>query len=164
MSQKVIVISGTPGTGKSTLAKKLAQGLGYSRLDLSKRYKEISVGYDKEKKCYDVDFKKFSSLVIKKLRKSEKGLIIDSHIAHLLPKRMVDLCIILTCSDLKRLERRLKKKGYSKKKIRENLDAEIFQVCLSEAKEEGHKVLVLDTSKEASKNKLLGIIEDKLKL
>lgn len=164
MSKKVVVISGTPGTGKSALAKLLEKELKFARLDLSKYYQKISVGYDKEKKCYDVDLKKFILLVNEKLKNIKKNVVIDSHIAHLLPQGMVDLSVILTCSDLKRLEIRLKKKGYSKKKIRENLDAEIFQVCLSEAKEEGHKVLVLDTSKEVSKDKLLRVIKDKLKL
>ena len=142
---KVIVISGTQGTGKSTLAKKLSKELGLERLDLSNYYKEISSGYNKEKQGYDIEIKKFVALV---KDKNKKGLIIDSHISHLLPKRMVDLCVVLVCPDLKKLERRLKKRKYSKKKIRENLDAEIFQVCLIEAKEKGHKVIVFDSSKD----------------
>lgn len=145
---KVIVITGTPGVGKSTLARKLASQLGYARLDLHKYYSLLSVGYNKKKQCYDIDIKKFQKLVEAKLKEpaAKKGLIIDSHIAHLLPKQLVDLCIVLTCSNLKELERRLKKRKYSARKIRENLDAEIFQVCLMEAKEKGHKIKVIDNS------------------
>jgi broad-specificity NMP kinase len=46
---------------------------------------------------------------------------------------------------LKKLKKRLEKRNYSKSKIRENLDAEIFDVCLVEAKEKGHKIKVIET-------------------
>jgi len=85
----------------------------------------------------------------------KKDTIIDSHITHLLPKKRVDLCIILTCSNLKKLEGRLKERMYSKKKIRENLDAEIFQICLMEAQENGHKVITFDTSKKISQKEFI---------
>jgi len=69
------------------------------------------------------------------------------------------LCIVTKC-DLKKLESRLKKRKYSQSKIRENLDAEIFDVCLNEAKENGHKIMVVDTTKRVDiKN-----ITDKIKV
>ncbi len=144
---KVIIISGTPGTGKSTLAIKLAKAKKYYRLDLHRHYKELSVSYDKKSKSYVIDEKKFIDLVKKEIKahSKEKGIVIDTHISHLLPKRMVDLCIITKCSNLKELEKRLKKRKYSKAKIRENLDCEIFQVCLGDALERGHKVKVVET-------------------
>ncbi len=171
MTCQVIVISGTPGTGKSTLAEMLAKEPGYSRLILSKYYTKISRRYNKTKQCYDIDLQKFTALVEKikrdketkhkdrkgKSKKNIEKIIIDSHIAHLLPKKLVDLCVILICSDLKKLQKRLKQRKYSKKKIRENMDAEIFQVCLTEAKEKGHKVMVLDTAK-IGKNEMAGIV------
>jgi len=45
------------------------------------------------------------------------------------------------------MQKRLKRRKYSKEKIRENLDAEIFDVCLNEAMERKHKMLVLDMTK-----------------
>ena len=155
MSKVLIVITGSPGVGKSTLANFLVTKLGFDRLDLHHYYKRISTGYDRSKQSYDVDYKKFEKLVKEKLKDSQKGLIIDSHISHLLPKRLVDVCIVLVCSDLKRLETRLRKRKYSKKKIRENLDAEIFQVCLMEAKEKGHTVLLFDTAKGIDQQKVM---------
>ncbi len=153
--KKLIVIAGSPGVGKSTLAKLLTKKLGFDRLDLHNYYKRISSSYNRSKQSYDIDYRKLEKLVKEKLQESEKGLIIDSHISHLLPKKLVDLCIVLTCSNLKKLEKRLQKRKYSKKKIRENLDAEIFQVCLMEAKERGHKVMVFDTAEGMDKNKIV---------
>ena len=68
-------------------------------------------------------------------------------------KKYADLCIV-TKSSLKTLEERLKKRKYTKSKIRENLDAEIFDVCLNEAKEKGHNMLVFDTTEGISISKI----------
>jgi len=43
---------------------------------------------------------------------------------------------------------------YSKEKVRENLDSEIFDVCLVEAKENGHKIKIVDSSKGLKKKDL----------
>ena len=155
---KVISITGTPGTGKSTLSKYLEKKLNFKRLDLHQYYKQISTGYDQSKKCYDIDLKKLEKLV--KEKSKENNLIVDSHISHLLKK--VDLCLVLTCSDLKKLEKRLKDRKYSQKKVRENLDAEIFQVCLNEAKEKVHKIIVVDSGKRFSKEELMKKIKKSL--
>tara|TARA_Y100000310_G_C20702665_1_gene831427 strand:- start:5610 stop:6098 length:489 start_codon:yes stop_codon:yes gene_type:complete len=149
MKNKVIVISGTPGVGKEKLARKLSKELRYKRIDLHDYYQKISLGYDKSKKCYDIDLKKFFSLVTR--LKKENSLVVDSHIGHLLPARLVDLCVVLTCSNLKKLEKSLQARKYNKKKVRENLDVEIFQICIVEAKEK-HQVLMFDICKTSQKN------------
>src|SRR3989338_1111928 len=118
MKKKLIVITGTPGTGKSTLAKILVKELHYTRLNLHRYYKQLSTHYNTQKKCYDIDFRKFKTLV-QQQQKTHPELIIDSHIAHHLPKAMVDRCIVLTCSNLKVLKKRLELRKYSVKKIRE---------------------------------------------
>lgn len=162
MSKKIIAISGSPGTGKSTLAQFLAKKLGFSRLDLHLHYKEISTNYNQSKKCYEIDAKKFEKLVKKEFKKSETGLVVDSHISHLLSKKMVNLGVILICSNLKILQKRLQDKKYSRQKVRENLDAEIFQVCLMEAQEKGHKIIIFDTGKRNNKESLLKKIKSLL--
>ena len=145
MPPTLIIITGTPCTGKSTLAIKLARELGCERLDLHPYYPHISNGYNIVKQAYNIDPQQFIALVKKKIKTSKKGLIIDSHISHLLPPKLVDLCIVLRCSNLKELRRRLHQRKYSLPKIRENLDAEIFDVCLDEAQEQGHQLLIFDT-------------------
>jgi len=150
---KAVIITGTPGTGKTTLAKKLAKKLNYPYIDVNKIVKENKLDreYDKKRKCYAVDIKKLNQSLIKlinnyKKNKKIKGIIIDSHLSHYLPKKYIGLCIVTRC-ELKELQKRLKKKKYGKNKIRENLDCEIFDVCLNEAREAGHKVVVINTTK-----------------
>ena len=52
------------------------------------------------------------------------------------------------------MNKRLQRKGFSKSKIQENLQAEIFDICLNEAKEQKHKVITIDTTKGFNINML----------
>ena len=164
---KIIAITGTPGTGKTTLAKALAKKLTYKYMDVNKIINKhnISEGYDKKRKTKIIDIKKLNKYLIKeiinfkesnakKFNKKFNGLIIDSHLSHYLPKKYNDLCIVTKCN-LKILEKRLQNKGYGREKIRENLDAEIFDICLNESKEIGHKIKVIDTTKGIKINNIL---------
>ena len=153
--KKVIIITGTPGSGKSMLASLLARKFAFERIDLHRHYGQVSVGYDAKKQCFMVDIKKLVKLVQEKLKVSKNGIVIDSHIAHLIPKKLVSLCVVLVCSDLKLLQRRLRRRGYSKAKVRENLDAEIFQVCLLEAKARGHRIIMWDRARKLSVNQFI---------
>ncbi len=157
---KVIAITGTPGTGKTALSRELSLLLRYHYVSQSeivkKGAKGISEGYDKIRRTLIVDEREFGKAavaLIKALQGSKtppKGIIIDSHISHFLPIKLVDLCVVTHCS-LKILKRRLEAKGYSPAKVRENLDAEIFDTCLVEAEEKGHKVLAVDTARKSPK-------------
>ena len=166
---KLIIISGTPGTGKSTIALKLLKylkkqpklkQLTITRLDIHDHYKNISTKYNRSLRCYDIDLKKFETL-INQQKKENNILIVYTHIAHLLPKKLVDLAIITTCPNLKKLETRLKTRKYQKSKIRDNLDSEIFQTCLYEASEKWNS-FVLDTSKRTNTTKFLEQIKKQL--
>ena len=150
-----ICVTGTPGVGKTFLAKKLAKKLRLKYIDVNKVVKDykLSIGYDKKRKSMIVDAEKLSKLLVKIIKKNKK-VIIDGHLSHYLPRTYVDLCIVVKC-DLKTLKTRLKKRGYSKEKIRENLDAEIFEICLQEAKENSHDIIVIDGGKSFNLNKII---------
>ena len=162
---KTIIVSGSVATGKTTLAKALSKKLKYKYLDVNTIIKKhnISGAFDKKRRCKIIDIKKLNPILIKEINKTKKenkyhGMIIDSHMSHFLPKKQVNLAIITKC-DLKTLEKRLKKRKYSKSKITENLECEIFDVCLNEAKENKHKIAVIDTTKKIDLNKIIKIIK-----
>ncbi len=143
---KVIIISGTPGTGKSTLAKKLAKEKHYKYIDANECVKKEKLydSYDKTFKTYDVDIAKFKSYFEKLIKSSKENIIIDSHLSHYISPKLVSSCII-TKTSIPKLRLRLKKRKYSLKKIQENVDSENFDICYNEAVELGHKVKVVIT-------------------
>lgn len=148
-----IIVTGSVATGKTTLAKALAKKLHYTYLDantLINKHKEVVTGYDTLRKTKEIDTKRLNKILLEEIKKSKKGTIIDSHLSHYLPAKNIDLCIVCKCS-LKTLKKRLKQRNYSKLKIRENLDAEIFDVCLTEALEAGHNVQIAQTEKSLNK-------------
>ena len=171
---KIIVVTGTPGTGKTALSRKIANKLNLHYIDVNnviRKYK-IAEGYDQKMKTKIVDIKKLNKALIMEISQYKKtiknkphksskknpneiknGIIIDSHLSHYLAKKYVDLCIVTKC-DLKVLRKRLKKRKYSEEKVRENLDAEIFDVCLNEAMERKHNIIVLDMTKGVSIDKV----------
>lgn len=173
---KVIIVTGSVGTGKTTLSVKLAKKLDFHYIDVNKLIKKynISEGYDRKRKTKIIDVKKLNKALVKEIglikkismknynkkiqfnknknpiknhkKIFKKGIIIDSHLSHYLHRKYVDLCIVAKCN-LKELKKRLKKKKYTEDKVRENLDAEIFDICLNEAKENNHKIFIVDTTK-----------------
>ena len=160
---RVIIVTGTPGTGKTALSKKLAKKLAFRYLDVGSIIKKcnFSEDYDEKRKTHIVDAKKLNRELVREImncKKTEKGVIIDSHLSHYLPKKYVDLCIVTKCN-LRVLEKRLRKKKYFKAKIRENMDVEIFDVCLNEAKENKHKIFMVDTTKGINIEKISDSVE-----
>ncbi len=144
---KAICITGSVGTGKTTLAKKLAKALKYKYIDVNQIIKKHKLhdSYDRKNKCFVVDTKKLNKFLIKLIKESKQPLILDSHLSHYIPKTYVSLCIVTT-TEIEKLSKRLKKRRYPKQKVFDNLEAEIFKVCLLEAK--NHNLLVIDTTKE----------------
>lgn len=145
----VTIVTGTPATGKTTVAKRLAKRQKSCYIDVNKIIKKqkLDKSYSKKWQSYLVDVDKLNKAlieIIKEHKKIQQSIIIDSHLSHYLPSKYVDLCIVTKCS-LKKLQQRLQKRKYSAKKIRENMDAEILDVCLLEAIINKHKVKVVVT-------------------
>jgi len=154
--KKAIIITGTAGSGKTLVAKMLSKLLNLPYLDVKELIikNKLYEGYNKKLKTRLIDVKKLNKFLINLIKKSQKTLIIDSHLGHYLPKEYVKLCVITKC-DLKTLLRRLKKRKYNKVKIKENIEAEILRTCYYEAKELGHKVIEIDTTNIKCINKQL---------
>jgi adenylate kinase len=119
-----IALSGTPGTGKTTVAGILAEKLRFTHLDISVFAEKIGAVVEQETDTIVVD-----QDAIQKQIEHLDDFIIDSHFAHVFG---VDIVFVLRCEP-KILFERLQKRGYAEEKIRENVMAEILDYCVLDA-------------------------------
>ncbi len=142
-----IAISGTPGTGKTTVAKILAHDLDYSLLDLNEfaKSRKLTLGNDKGRNSVIVDV----SALKKEVAQMEGNIILEGHLAHFCD---ADIYIILRATP-KELRKRMKAREWREEKIRENIEAEIMNICIDEAVElHGNKVFEVDTTKKSAED------------
>ncbi|MCK4379711.1 MAG: adenylate kinase family protein [Candidatus Lokiarchaeota archaeon] len=133
---KNIIISGTPGCGKTSVAKELSNLIDSKIISLNELAisDKFSFEYDQERKTYIVDFEIFLPYVLKKIEEIKQDnplfLIIESHFSDIIPEKFIDFVFILRC-DPDELFKRLEKKKYDKNKITENTQAEILGNCVN---------------------------------
>jgi adenylate kinase len=141
----VIIVTGTPGTGKTTFAKKLAKERGYAYMDLGEYaiMHGFAVEFDKKRNTAVIDHEKLVKKLVDEFDRDTK-IVIDGHFSHELPAALVEACYV-TKAKLPELKRRLQERKYSEAKVQENLEAEIFDTCAQEAAENGHTVTVVWT-------------------
>lgn len=134
----VIVVTGTPGTGKTTYAQRLGEELGRDVLNVTDVCEEhgLDEEWDAARMCFVVDADRLTD-VLEGYVRADDSVIVEGHLSHELSPEFVERCVVMKC-DLATLKQRLEARGYSEQKVRENLDCEIFDVCFSEAVERGH--------------------------
>lgn len=134
-----ILVTGTPGCGKTATASLIAETLGFKHVnvgDLIKQHKCYE-GRDDALDTYILDEDKLLDLMenlFQECADDNTGIVADYHSCELFPERWFDLVLVLRAkTDV--LYDRLTERGYSDKKRSENLEAEIMQVVLDEARE-----------------------------
>jgi len=145
---KAIIFSGTPGTGKTSVSQRVSKILNaryFDVNDLIKRHEEWVEGYDNVLKTKIIDAEKVVKYIEREIKNSKVQLVIDSHISHLINPKYVEICFVLRCHP-DELKIRLEKKGWDERKIKENIEAEVHDICLFEALQNGHKVHEIDTT------------------
>lgn len=140
-----VLITGTPGTGKTSLAALITERLGSGD---SGSAKHINVGeVAQQHKCYEgrdeeldtniLDEDKLLDILEIILQEAEDenvACVADFHVCEIFPERWFDLVLVLrTRTEV--LFDRLQDRGYSDKKRDENMQSEIMQVILDEARE-----------------------------
>ena len=131
-----IGVTGTPGTGKSTISSHLDGKI----VDIRDYLEENSLGEVNEKGEIEVD--------LEELRENppegseDQDIVLEGHMAHFLE---LDYCIVLRCRpDV--LRERLEKRDYSDEKVEENLESEKMDLILSQAVQRQKKVFEVDTT------------------
>ena len=125
-----IFITGTPCTGKTTLASKLNGHL--IKVNDIAINNGFVLGIDEDKGYKVIDIEKLNAHVGKIIDNCDETLIFEGHLSHLCDG--ADKVIVLRVNP-EILEKRLEARQYSQSKIRENLEAEALGVCSAEAYE-----------------------------
>ncbi len=137
----IIGITGTPGTGKTSVC-----GSGeVACLDLNSVVKTegLYTGMDPERGSLIADLDRLGDYVRQKeAAAGDRALVIEGHLAHLL---VPDVAIVLRAHPSV-LAARLARKGFSARKIQENLEAEVLDLIVAEAVELCETVYEVDTS------------------
>ncbi|QQG39400.1 MAG: adenylate kinase family protein [Candidatus Aenigmatarchaeota archaeon] len=134
----IIAVSGTPGTGKTEVARLLAALLDYSYIDLNELCEHAGLisGVDRARDAKLVDTNKLKTLHV------SDNAVVDGHLAHYLK---ADVYVILRANpDVVR--QRMEQRGWNPKKVGENVEAELIGVCSVEARELWDNVMDVDTS------------------
>ena len=132
-----VLVTGTPGTGKTSLGELLHTELGFRHLEIGKIIKEhkffsehdeafdtMMVDEDDEDRLLDY----LEPIMMK------GGNVVDYHSCNFFPKRWFHAVVVLRVETDFHFDR-LAKRGYNNLKCEENRDAEIFGVCVEEAQE-----------------------------
>ena len=150
-------ITGTPGTGKSTVAEILARKLNLPLFNLSRLVREegLYTSYDEGREAYEVEPEK-----LREFFEGKEDFIAEGLVAHYIP---VDYLIILRASP-ETVKERLKERPYSQEKINENAEAERFAVIATEALENPlfKKVIHIDTTNR-SPEEVARLIEEAIR-
>jgi len=151
MSKRVILVTGTPCVGKTSVACLLASKLDafYVNLTDLALHENLVSGKDKERGSIIVDEDRMRRKIREIAEKCDKSeVIVDGHYAvSVVPKEFTTHVFVLR-RDPVELRKLMEQCGFSGRKLWENLASEILDVCLCEALNvyENEKVCELDVS------------------
>jgi len=146
----VIVVTGVPGVGKSTVARGMARRLDGEHLDLSVLAEAWSLitGRDEERDTAIVDLEGMQLRLMRLMGATRKPLIIEGHFAHdvVSPEAASYIFVLRRAPWV--LKGELEARGYGVEKVRENVEAELIGVPLVEAVEAygAERICEIDTT------------------
>jgi len=133
--RRVILVTGTPSVGKTSISRLLASKLDAAYINLAElveRERLIS-GIDKARETLIADTDKVSKRVQEIIKSSEGDVIVDGHYAvDVVPTQNVHMVFVLR-RDPDELKGLMEDRGFKGRKLWENLAAEILDVCLWDA-------------------------------
>ena len=146
----LIGITGTPGTGKTSVSNLLKEEYGYKIIHLNELIREehLYSEIDTKRNAVIADIEQVIARVNDLTcgfdnndERNDKITIIESHLSHYI----ADIVIVLRASP-DELRKRLSKRKYSPAKIKENVEAEALDVILVESFEWCDKVFEINTT------------------
>lgn len=146
-----ILVTGTPGVGKSHLCAKLSEDLKLKYHDISAVAKDQGFvdGHDEEYDCPILDEDKLLDYLEPIM--SAGGNIVEYHSCDFFPERWFDAVFVVTCNNTI-LHDRLTERNYNPKKLQSNIECEIFQTILEEARDSYDEDIVFEIKGETEKD------------
>ncbi len=140
--------------GKTTVSAILAARLGGLHLNIATLVKneKITKGCDKKRQTLIADTDRLARRVQQIMSKTSKTLIVDGHYsADIVPSKQVTRVFVLRCHP-EELRNRMNARGFQGPKVKENLAAEILDVCLADAVANvgEDKVCEIDTTRQTA--------------
>lgn len=147
--ERVIAISGTPGTGKSAVGSLLAKQINAEIIELGEvvRKQHLYYGEDPERGSLIANLDSLYDYLVPLFQNGEKLLIVIGHFADLVPEEYLKVLVVLRCHPITLTERLLDRQWPIKKTL-ENIQAEILGVCTSQglAQHNQNKIFEIDTT------------------
>ena len=132
---KIIVLTGTPGVGKTVVAKALASRLKAQYVSLADLVKEgnLVLEVNEARDTVVADLKKLSRSVRDILKKSMSCVVVEGHYAPDVVLKSLMPYVFVLRRDPEKLKAEFEARSYDERKISENLASEILDVCLVNA-------------------------------
>ncbi|XP_050078628.1 adenylate kinase isoenzyme 6 homolog [Anopheles maculipalpis] len=129
-----ILVTGTPGTGKSELCQQLVEKLDFQWQNVSEivSVNKFVEEYDEEFECPVLDEDKLLDYLEPLMKQG--GCVVEYHSSDFFPERWFAAVFVMRCST-SLLYDRLQAREYNERKIKSNMECEIFQIPLDEAKD-----------------------------
>lgn len=149
-TRKVILLTGVPGVGKTTIAALLSERLKGVHVNLSELAlaEGLVTGYDSIRETSIVDLERTMTRLMEIIQEGRDPLVIEGHFSQdvVSPERVSNVFVLRRAPW--RLKDELESRGYNPEKVKENVEAELLDICLVEAVEAygKEKVCELDTT------------------
>jgi len=121
--------------GKTIVSEGLAKKLRAVHIDIGDLVKRegLASGYDEKRQTWIADNKKLEKRLQPIMSGTRKNVIVDGHYAtDVIPKSQISRVFVLRCHPMQ-LRQRMQARGFEGAKLKENLAAEILDVCLTDS-------------------------------
>ncbi|MFH1306345.1 MAG: AAA family ATPase [Candidatus Micrarchaeota archaeon] len=161
MGKQAILLTGSPGTGKTEVARAFCKKFGWKYLSLTDLVNEYGLysKIDEKDKSRIAELEKLQKIANEKIHQSKKPVLVEGHLGCEIELK-VQRVLVLRLNPVD-LVNRLEKRRYSKAKVEKNMLAEVLDYCTltSEKCYRKSRVFELDTTGMNKSDVMKALIE-----